>query len=433
MDFKNFVYIKESKPEGEISAFAMEQAIPELWNSYLENDRNIEKTLINLPNDLKEHKEITEKFLENLVETLQPLLGNETMTFIGDGHPTIKLSDYWKKASGKTRGDKPKTDFLTPSRDYKISFRKPGGSVLFFGSSSDTLATFYAAFDDFKQKPVNFEKIINMVKTHLSKFKISSPISKLKNQLNDTKEILQPYFSEQGLNIDKEGDLKKFVSDSDDVKDAISNLINLRRELIEISNARSLKDELLKHLKIFFEENLEYKAYYILEALSGKYKFGVNEIGSANYIMATSQIDVINKKSGKTIIPAGESKVRKIDYPLAVSLANSKNIKLHVDFKTSNKDAWSAIKLSSPTVFKKERDTFFGAEEYINNAVNEYILNESVIGDVGKWLLGLARWLYNKIILIFKKGLKFTMEFFGVDPEIIIEDNTNFKTFYKMI
>jgi hypothetical protein len=428
MSFKQ--YLTEGKPAGEISATLLEKAVPHIWSVYLENDGDIEETLKSIDDEYKPY--FNRKKIQMMTKTLSSLVGESPLEFIGSGAADIRESEFWKQlaidedAEGKKRGTEPKTDFLTPDEAYRISFKKPGGSVIFFGGEGDAKATLYAAYEEFKDKPQGFDSITKMAKNNLKKVKIKDTLENMDKRFQVLRDILDPEFKNLNLSMDNENDIREFSSDKHEVTAAFEEYMELRTILINVSNARELKDAFLQDLKVFFEENILFKSYFVREALTGLKKFEDTPKGIANYLMSTYP-------------HSGETKVRLIDMSLCESLAKSANIKLRIDFKSSlskkeGGTAWSAIKLAGPVPSTKvtpgspedvEAQTFFGNEQVnetiFDEWVEEYILSEGLFSNATNWLSNLFHWLYKKVAQAAKKGLNVLLDLFGVEMIVNVD------------
>jgi hypothetical protein len=419
MSFKQF--LNEGKPAGEIGATLLEKAVPHIWSEYLENNGDIEETLASIDDEYKPY--FNAKKIQAMVKVIKPLVGDLPMQFIGSGASDVSESAFWKAlsvdqdAQGKKRGTEPKTDFLTPNQEYRISFKKPGGSVIFFGGEGDSKATLYAAYEEFKDKPQGFDKITDLAKSHLKKIRIKDSLTNMDKRFQILRDILGPEFKALNLSMDNENDIREFSSDKEEVTAAFDEYVELRTVVINVSNARELKDDFLADLKVFFEENLLFKTYFVREAITGLKKFEDTPKGIANYIMSTYP-------------ETGETKARLIDMDLCESLAKNPKIKLRIDFKSSGKSAFSAIKLATPVPSKKDPDVekkaFFGNEEVkeetiFDEWVEEYVLTEGLFSNATNWVSNLFHWLYKKIAQAAKKGLNFLLDIFGVEMIVNVD------------
>lgn len=440
MDFKEFYRISEAQDPDEIDWSSLEHLVPDVWNLYLENKKDVSKTFEKLDPKYTKFPAVTEKYINNIIEFLSNIGVKDKFIHSGAGMPGMKHSSFWKEYTKKVTGDEPKTNFFdTPSEKFRISFKKPKTRLMFAGKD-ESKATFHAAFNTYQESPGNFEKFMQDLESQMiESFKITQNISTTKEEFAKLVDALEPIFQKQGLNRNKEEDIKKLVTDTDDIKKALDRYTEIRIEAMKVIDAEELKQKMRTTLDNFLTTNPEFKSHVILEALSGNQKFEPGSAAIANKIMVT-------------LPDSGLSKIRDIDMTFAQWMSANPFVVFTVDFKPSIPkgrsmgNAMTAIKIQPPTGEGKRGDprrgfeyAFFGTEEYhkvtnkYRKLIDEEYLNEGIIDKIKAWLVTFAKWLYEKIALAVKSGLNVLETLLGVEGEYDVIDRSTNEDFYNSL
>ena len=353
MRFKNF--INEAKPAGEIGHAKIEQQVPKAWNTYIRQAEPGE--------EVKD-----EQFVSNVGTSIEGSLPQQRLEFVGSGMTDkIRISDYWYSYTKSKMGVKPKTDFHTEDEETKISFKKSNGSALLFSGKNESLATFHAAFDEFRIDENSFKQLTDYISEKMSDIiKVEDTIKNVKNRVKKGEDINE--LDSRILNIDKaHGELKNILAE-------------------------------------FFENNKTFNMYFIKEAMSGAYKFKDTPIGAANHIMSSK--------------PTGESKIRKIDFDLCKRVVDQGIIRLDVAFKTSRDNAWSAIKLLlDPNKEEQVFDHFI--RQYNEGIITEGVLFDKITTFIKEMIPQWVKKVVTQLIEAIKKGFDAFMQFMGVQLQSV--------------
>jgi hypothetical protein len=185
----------------------------------------------------------TPQSFKSLAQLLVSNLGYTTGAMVKN----IKPTQFWLDNGGSDTT--PKAD-LAFDNDEKVSL-KFGPSQFMSGQSGETKATAAAAFSDMEVK--SDPQLTSLISKLSNKLIFGAPVSKLKTALRGGK-----------------------VDDS------------LRNDLLMLEERLGVQQQLQNYFNTQISESNDFKYYFIKEAMTGNYKFGVGSEQAANRLMVVA-------------------------------------------------------------------------------------------------------------------------------------------------
>lgn len=348
-------FLNEKKVNKEVKqnvpAFSkkLEEFVPVMYNVYVKNDRDIERTITSLlsleekghlgeiikfngdhlgleGNSSANPRETPSKgfrvYVTSLLEYLDEKLAGKEIVFLGNEN--VPVTDEWKAyylSSGTAKAEqagnsKPKTDYHTKDKSLRISHKNFGGSAAFSGNPNEFRATFYTTVlkkleGDLKE---NAEKLVDDITTnatrgtfHFNKKRTKSDASNLYDALKKEAE-LQNTEMFVGDNHEINYDLFDQQNGQYFLKD-LAGLGSLSKAELSARNLllTSLDDDFSQYAKVksydeshatlknilkdfFLKSTDEIRAAFVGEALTGRIKFGDEHPATATHIMYADPI-----------------------------------------------------------------------------------------------------------------------------------------------
>jgi len=307
--------------------------------------------------------------LQKIVQTLRAAGFEGKM--IQTGSAKGKLHPNWK-----AKDQTPKADMVIGRNG--ISLKKKGGSQLMSAKKDETLSTFMAAIemmDETSAAPA---------------LKLAANLAKLMQEFAVPK------------NLGTIGDFTQRVKAGDSKRGADAKLA--QDYLDKTAWFKTMTTEMRK----FFDNNDEFRTFFVYEAATGVYKFKPDPKASANYIVSFNE--------------SGKADVHKISNgfarpgPYISTLAST--VKVRISWKTHSSKSQKTFPSFRADIKDSMDDipTFQSmfAEHFSNTNLTEGIMAD-MIGKVKSFFTKVAA----KVMQIAKKGLMAILRFFGIMPDKI--------------
>ena len=273
---------------------------------------------------------------------------------------TAEWAEIWAPESvpGSTRT--PKTDILL-GRD-RVSV-KMGASQLMGGGVNESLATFYAAANKIRGAK---RKMLAEIETQISNL---APASVAAGPLA--------------------GEIKKG-------KDKV---------VMAANSAHKVLQTLMRET---FESNPNFANYFVHEAMSGDVKFGTKSLARASKVLSVD--DKGNKVNYYNI--DNQSFVSNVASQANVTVRFKTTSEKHGGKKTGRYRFWSVVAL-----IVNKMDEEFSELERQAPTLSEGKIKDVLIGIYDK-LKGFVMKIWNEVKSFLDKGIKYILEFLGMEPEV---------------
>lgn len=269
-------------------ATEFEKLIVEGWNEFL-NKGEISEKKIGTTSFTKPIEKII-----NAMNQHEALRGREIeMIHTGGTIDKSTLSEFWKTESDSSPDATPKSDAITDDITVRLSMKESGGSQLMSAGHDESLATFKSAEKSLTESgkaskafSTKFKKIKHDLSSALTKIDYS-----VKGQtMKSLKYILRELRGFKEKSDDENTDSSEKIEDLLDRSNLKDDLLPRFQEIYSDFVAKDdiLKDKLKDQLTSFFEDNKDFKKYFVFEAASGFRKFNT-EKPKANYFLIFSK------------------------------------------------------------------------------------------------------------------------------------------------
>lgn len=294
------------------------------------------------------------------------------------------------KAQGKLnsswlgKDSTPKSDMVVGK--HGISLKKRGGSQLMSAKKAETVSTFNAAVEFMDSNaPKNATRLAKNISGMMNEFAVPSKVGTIGQFLDKAK-------GKSKISGKTEKQLaSEYLSKTGMFKKMTGKVVN------------------------FFEENDDFKNYFVYEAATGANKFKGDKLpAAADYIVAFDEISgdtsihQISKGYGKmgSYIPelAGGIKLR-----FSWKTHSSKSQKTFPSFRA---DVREGVCDEEPT-FKSMFDSEFS------------VIEEGIVGNLVNKISGFLKKVSKQIMSLAKKGVSAILKFFGIVPKYVSMPSVN--------
>tara|TARA_B110000196_G_C21089788_1_gene636975 strand:+ start:95 stop:1309 length:1215 start_codon:yes stop_codon:yes gene_type:complete len=378
----NIVNFKDFISEAKVSATDMEAVIVVAYNG----GYDIAKDTYGLSRDTYD---LGKDIAEGIVADIRSKTKASPKSMIHFGSGAGKLNPKWLGSNGT-----PKTD-LYSTDGINISLKQKGGSQVMSGYKEETISTFHAAINSMgSNAPKEINKLLKDLDPVLRKITVPGNINTI---IKSIKDKTLP----KGVKA-KVGSGKREL----DIK---FNAKEYKSKQNEIIDWKASMKKLNPVFRKFFEDNKEFKRFFVYEAATGDFKFAPDQYANSNWMVEfepTSGTDnnVVQLSLGKNK-PA----------PFIDKLA--KKVKVRISPKTPTGSKVSASGTSATVgsfrlTVSESAKTF--SEMILQEEANftQSLLTENVLTEV-KLFQKLKGWLsnlYNKVLSKVKQLIKMGYE-----------------------
>jgi len=314
-----------------------------------------------------------------------------------------KLNPKWLGKNGT-----PKTD-LYSTTGINISLKQAGGSQVMSGYKEETLSTFNAAISSMGNKaPKEIDTLINSLEPVLKKITVPGNINTIIKSIKDksTPIGVKARVGSTKRSLDIKFDKKEYEAKKAEIVDWKAGM----KELNPVFNK-------------FFEENEEFRKFFVYEAATGEFKFAPDKHANSNWMVV---FDPKNGTDNKVVqLSLGKNKPA----PYIDDLASKVKVRISPKTPTGSKvsakgtaDTVGSFRLTNSSV---DKETFSGLLIKEQNAFTQEILTEGYLSEVKlfaklkNWISKLFKTIMEKIRVLAKKGYKALMSYFEYEPESV--------------
>ena len=396
-------YISEKSING-VSATDMEAVIVVAFNGGWDNAPDTHGLK-------KETYDAGEAIALNIAKDIKSETNAPAKSMIHFGSGVGKLNPDWLGSNGT-----PKTDLYSTS-GINISLKQAGGSQVMSGYKEETLSTFNAAIASMGNKaPKEINKLMSDLEPVLKKITVPGNVNTIIKSIKDksTPKGVRARVgsSKRTLNI-------KFNKKEYEAKKA---------EIIDWKAAMKALNPIFND---FFEDNLEFRKFFVYEAATGEFKFAPDKYANSNWMV------VFDPATGKdnTIVQLslGPNKPAPYIETLASKVKVRISPKTPTGSKVSAKGTASTVGSFRLTNDSVDEETFSGLlikeQEKFNQELltEEYLTEAKLFAKLKGWLSKLFRKVMKKMQQLAKKGYTALMSYFEYQPESV--DTTGLQLF----
>lgn len=386
-------YVTEQKRGGakknKVSATDMEAVIVVAFNGGWDKA----KDTYGLKQSIYESGEpIAQKIADDIRKTTKA--SPNSLIHFGSG--SGQLNPKWLGSNGT-----PKTD-LYSTDGINISLKQKGGSQVMSGYKEETISTFYAAMDSMgDEAPKEIDKLVKELDPVLKKITVPGNINTIINSI-------------KGKSMPK--GIKAQVGSSNRMLDIKFNKKEYAEKQAEIVDWKAAMKELNPTFKKFFEDNVEFRRYFVYEAATGDFKFAPDKYANSNWMVEFDPTSGTNNNIVQ--LSLGNNKPA----PFIDKLAKKVSVRISPKTPTGSKVSSSGTASTSGsfrlTVAENTFDTFETMMLREQAKFTESLLTEDVLTEAGlfsklkTWLSKLYYKVIKKVKQIAKLGYEALMSFF---------------------
>ena len=317
----------------------------------------------------------------------------KSMIHFGKGSGT--LNPKWFGSNGT-----PKTD-LYSTDGIAISLKQKGGSQVMSGYKEETLSTFYAAIDMMGENaPKEISVLMKQLEPVLKKITVPGNINTI---IKSIKDKTLP----KGVKA-KVGSSKREL----DIKFNKKEYVAKQNEIIDWK--KSMK-ELNPVFRKFFEDNKEFRKYFVYEAATGDFKFAPDKYANSNWMV---EFDPSTGASNNVVqLSLGKGKPAPFIDKLASKVTVRISPKTPTGSKVSAKGTAATVGSFRLTV-AENASTFAGfmmIEEYNFNKkllTEDYLSEAKLFQKLTQWLSNLYKRVMSKVKQLMAQGYAAIMSYF---------------------
>lgn len=177
----------------------------------------------------------------------------------------------------------------------------------------------------------------------------------------------------------------------------------------QILNLQAFHSDMTTKFREFFDSNTDIYDAFVFEAMTGQKKFGSSNKACSNTLLIVGVKDPNNTK----LIQLKSHKDE------VVKKIRSKT-SLTVNFKSAGKDADGFRSVN--TAFRAATD-----ESLLTSDLKDFMISEG-LGDIISSAASSIKTFVLKLIELFKKGIKYVLEFFGITADIKLNNSIDFES-----
>ena len=209
--------------------------------------------------------EIGAPIAEKIADDIRKTTKASANSLIHFGSGAGQLNPKWLGSNGT-----PKTD-LYSTDGINISLKQKGGSQVMSGYKEETISTFYAAMDSMGDKaPKEINKLVAQLDPVLKKITVPGNVNTIINSI-------------KGKSMPK--GVKAQVGNSKRVMDIKFDKREYAAKQAEIVDWKNSMKELNPVFREFFEDNQEFRRYFVYEADTGDFKFAPDKYANSNWMV----------------------------------------------------------------------------------------------------------------------------------------------------
>lgn len=332
---------------------------------------------------------------EGIVADIRSKTKASPNSMIHFGSGAGKLNPKWQGSNGT-----PKTD-LYSTDGINISLKQKGGSQVMSGYKDETISTFHAAIDSMgKDAPKEIYKLMKDLDPVLRKITVPGNINTIISSIKD-KTI------PKGVKA-KVGSGKKEL-------DIAFNKKEYQAKQNEIIDWKASMKELNPVFKKFFENNKEFRRFFVYEAATGDFKFAPDKHANSNWMV---EFDPATGTDNNVVqLSLGRNKPA----PFIDKLASKVDVRISPKTPTGSKVSASGTSATSGSfrlTVSESVGTFsemMMMEEY---NFNKELLTEGTLSEaklfqkLKTWLSSLYTKVMNKVKQLIKMGYEAVLSFF---------------------
>ena len=307
-----------------------------------------------------------------------------------------QLNPKWLGSNGT-----PKTD-LYSTDGINISLKQKGGSQVMSGYKEETISTFYAAMDSMgDEAPKEIDKLVKELDPVLRKITVPGNINTIINSI-------------KGKSMPK--GVKAQVGSSKRMMDIKFDKREYAAKQAEIIDWKASMKELNPTFKKFFEDNVEFRKYFVYEAATGDFKFAPDKYANSNWMVEFDPTSGTNNNIVQ--LSLGNNKPAPFIDKLAKKVSVRISPKTPTGSKVSAQGTASTVGSFRLTVAENSFDTFETMMLREQTKFTESLLTEDVLTEAGlfsklkTWLSKLYYKVIKKVKQIAKLGYEALMSFF---------------------
>tara|TARA_Y100000034_G_scaffold135848_1_gene209442 strand:- start:2 stop:1213 length:1212 start_codon:yes stop_codon:yes gene_type:complete len=385
-------YLKEAKTHN-VSATAMESHIVVAYNGGFDKAPD---TLGITREQYESAKNVSESIAKDIRKRTKAPSGS--MIHFGSGNG--KMVEWWKGNAT------PKTDLFSTA-GINISLKKAGGSQLMSGLLGETKSTFRAATEYMDaHAPEDVDIMVSLLDNVLKRVVVQGNIKAMTDAVK-SKIIPKKITAQVGAKRQEKTitvDTKRYQQELDD--------------FIDWKNAmKSTSKAFIK----YFENNAEFKKWFVYEAATGETKFRPDKFADSNWVVE------FDPDTGKNNLIEQLSVGRAKPSPFITKLSKKANIRISAKSGSGSKMSATTFTGTTSGAFRVDiKETLY---DYIGESFETFsdqlLLTEEtlteikIIASVKKWLSNLAKGLLAKLKEVASKGLQNLLAFVGFQPDKI--------------
>jgi hypothetical protein len=348
---------------------------------------------------------------KNIAKDIKSATNAPANSMIHFGSGVGKLNPAWLGSNGT-----PKTD-LYSTAGINISLKQAGGSQVMSGYKEETLSTFNAAISSMGDNaPKEINKLMKELEPVLKKITVPGNVNTIIKSIKDKN-------TPKGVRA-KVGSSKRTLNIKFNKKDYEAK----KAEIIDWKAAMKALNPVFND---FFEENLEFRKFFVYEAATGEFKFAPDKYANSNWMVV---FDPISGTDNNIVqLSLGKNKPAPYIDTLASKVKVRISPKTPTGSKVSAKGTASTVGSFRLTNDSVDKETFSGLlikeQEKFNQELltEEYLTEAKLFAKLKGWLSKLFRTVMKKMQQIAKKGYQAMMAYFEYEPESV--DTTGLQLF----